>query len=337
MRTHPDADAFMRAYLEQPADATARLVFADWLEETGEPHSIAWAHYIRLMIEAARQQPESVECVRLIRRADDLAPDIRAQLTISAKKFVDYPKSLLQLLPAPNITVRLAQFEIPRQVLEIMPESVARENLVIPLDLQKRTLLVASADPHWYDTWQKLVFILNRDIVFVRAEREDVQRAINHWYGQTEVEVVDSILVDFTATASPYIRIEVPLEITDGNAPVVRLVNLLLQESTNLHADRILLYPDIDAVGVRYHINGEWTERDRIPIRLLRPVTTHLAIRAQIDPTRVFGHSPSADARVGEFLLGATDDPLRIRVTIQPSPDGPITQIDLHRNPETRP
>ena len=36
MTSHPDADAFMRAILRDPADVTTRLVFADWLEETGE-------------------------------------------------------------------------------------------------------------------------------------------------------------------------------------------------------------------------------------------------------------------------------------------------------------
>lgn len=327
----------MRACLEQPADATARLVFADWLEETGEPHSTAWAHYIRLMAEAARHEPGSVECGVLIRRAADLAPEIRARLTIRAKTFVDDPESLLQLLPAPSITVRLARFEIPRQALELVPEPVARENLVLPLDLQERMLLIAAADPDSYETCQKLEFILNCDIVSVRAECEDIQQAIDRGYGQTEVESVTEMLVEFADTERAYVRVAVPLEITEGDAPVVRLVNLLLQESVNLHADRILLYPDIDAMGVRYHINGAWTERDRLPIRLLRRTTARLAIMAQIDLTTVFGRSPSADVRVGEFLLGAANAPFRIRVTIQPSPDGPITQVDLHRSPEPHP
>src|SRR5262249_17894649 len=118
---------------------------------------------------------------------------IRANLTLPAALFVGYPKSLLQLLPAPNITVSLADFEIPRAVLELMPESVARENLVLPLDLQGQSLLIVASDPHSIDTIQKLQFILNKDIVAVRAEMDEIVAAINQHYGQTETESVSSI------------------------------------------------------------------------------------------------------------------------------------------------
>src|SRR6266542_6112212 len=113
MQKHPDADAFIRSYLEHPTDATSRLVFADGLEETGEPHNTAWAHFIRRRIEADRHPPDSRERRELDREADSYAPRIRANLTIPAALFVGYPKSLLQLLPAPNITVRLADFAVP--------------------------------------------------------------------------------------------------------------------------------------------------------------------------------------------------------------------------------
>src|SRR5262245_18465707 len=108
-----EADAFMRKYLARPTDVTARLVFADWLEETCEPHNAAWAYYIRLRAEAARYAPDSRERRELVRQADEYAPKIRANLSIPAQFFVGYPRSLLQLLPAANITVALEGFEVP--------------------------------------------------------------------------------------------------------------------------------------------------------------------------------------------------------------------------------
>lgn len=167
--------------------------FADWLDETGEAHNAAWASFIRLKAEADRHDFGSRERRELDRRADAFAPEIRARLTISAKRFVGYPESLLQLLPAPNITVRLAGFEVPLAVLELVPESVARENLVLPLDLQRNTLLFATTDPHNDDTAQKLQFILNKHIVLVTAAHGEVLDRINHLYGQSETESVDSV------------------------------------------------------------------------------------------------------------------------------------------------
>ena len=73
------------------------------------------------------------------------------------------------------------------------PESVARENLVLPLDLRGRTLLVATTEPHNFDTAQKLEFILNKDIVLVNAAPDEVLETINRLYGQSETVSVDSV------------------------------------------------------------------------------------------------------------------------------------------------
>ncbi|MCI0705454.1 MAG: TIGR02996 domain-containing protein [Planctomycetia bacterium] len=330
MFSHPDADAFMRKYLEQPTDTTTRLVFADWLEESGQKHNAAWAYYIRLNIEADRYPQRSRERRELHRQAEEYVPKIRAQLTISAKLFTDYPKSFLQLLPAPNITVRLANFEIPLAVLELMPESVARENLVLPLDMQGRTLLVAAADPHDFDTAQKLEFILNREIVLVGAAREDMQEAIDRAFGQNEVESVNEYLYEFPEPVftSPASQPSVELS-TLPNSPVVRLVNLIIQEAINLRADRILIFPDPDSVAVRYRIDDEWVERDRMPARLLGPVSARLAILAMIPVEWTFRNPPSLTPMTGVFPLQVHNIHFHIRVTIQPSPDGPTTQIDI--------
>jgi hypothetical protein len=74
-----------------------------------------------------------------------------------------------------------------------MPESVARENAVLPLHLRGRTLLVAAAEPCARDLIEKLEFILNGEVSAVRAELDDVRAAINRHYGMTETESIDSV------------------------------------------------------------------------------------------------------------------------------------------------
>jgi uncharacterized protein (TIGR02996 family) len=333
MRSHADADAFMRASLRQPEDVTARLVFADWLDETGGEHNAAWARFIRLKIEAAQHAPGSCERLALDRGAEVQAPLIRAKLTIPAQLFVDHPEELLQLLPAPNITVRLKEFEVPQQVLELLPESVARENDVITLDLRGRTLFIAGNDRRNLDTVQKLEFILNCKVILVQVELEDVQEAINRAFGWHATESVDSVLVEFVDTAGPFYHPAPDNWSTESDAPIVRLVNLIFTEATNMRADRILLYPDLGSVGVRYRIDNEWMERDQAPIRLLRPLVARIAIMAQIDFGRAFG--PGSEPLTGEVPLTIQNDRFRLGVTILPSPDGPTTQINISREPAT--
>ncbi|QDU23213.1 GspE/PulE/PilB domain-containing protein [Urbifossiella limnaea] len=97
----------------------------------------------------------------------------------------------------------------PPHVLELVPESVARENLVLPVRLDGETLFVAAADPNDLSVADKLTFILNKKIRLVGYPRAALIKAINEHYGQSETESVDSMLCEFTDTA---IDFDVPEE-----------------------------------------------------------------------------------------------------------------------------
>ncbi|AMV22870.1 hypothetical protein VT84_00560 [Gemmata sp. SH-PL17] len=104
----------------------------------------------------------------------------------------------------------------PRAVVELIPESVARENFVFPVALDGRTLHVATTDPSDILLRDKLSFIFNKDIRFIEYPHEDILRAINEHYGQSETQSVDSMLVEFTDTAIDFTRTE---DRSSGAAP----------------------------------------------------------------------------------------------------------------------
>src|SRR5215218_4337356 len=58
--------------------------------------------------------------------------------------------------------VNLEEIEIPKSVIELVPESVARENVVLPMALDGNVLKIITSDPTNYDIIQKLTFILNK-------------------------------------------------------------------------------------------------------------------------------------------------------------------------------
>jgi len=182
--------------------------------------------------------------------------------------------------------VDLAELEIPKSVIELVPESVARENMVLPLSLDGNTLKIITADPANYDTIQKLQFILNKDIVPVLAVPEQIQEAINRNYGQSETESVDSMLVEFTDTAIEFTQTESMSNFAsaeDSDAPVVRLCNLIIQEAISLRASDIHIEPFSDRIRIRYRIDGVLVERDAPQRRLLAPVLSRLKIMGSID------------------------------------------------------
>jgi type IV pilus assembly protein PilB len=80
--------------------------------------------------------------------------------------------------------VDLTNVTIPQSVIDLLPESVARENTVLLLAHEDRGIKLVIADPTDLDTIQKLQFILNKDVYPVLSSREQIVEAINRHYGR---------------------------------------------------------------------------------------------------------------------------------------------------------
>ena len=104
--------------------------------------------------------------------------------------------------------VDLSDQVIPPSVIELVPESVARENVILPLAEEGTALKVVVSDPLDLDTFDKLRFILNRKVDIALAPRELITEAINRHYGQMDGESADSMLQEFTDTAIDFTETE---------------------------------------------------------------------------------------------------------------------------------
>lgn len=215
--------------------------------------------------------------------------------------------------------IDLTSLEIPKAVIELVPESVARENLVLPLALEGNVMKIAMADPSNYDTVQKLQFVLNKDIVPVMAVTEQITDCINRNYGQTETESVDSMLVEFTDTQIEFTQLETGgggIAETESDAPVVRLSNLMIQEAVQQRASDIHVEPFVDRVRIRYRIDGVMVERDSVPRRLQAALLSRLKIMSSID---IAEKRRPQDGRIKMNIAGKHYD---LRVSVLPSVHG---------------
>lgn len=216
--------------------------------------------------------------------------------------------------------VNLTDMTIPPAVVEMVPESVARENIVIPLSQESGVLKIVISDPSDFETLQKLQFILNRDIQPVLAPREQIVEAINRHYGQTETESVDSMLSEFTDTQIDFTETESTsaghAAADDSDAPVVKLCNLIIQEAISLRASDIHIEPFADRVRVRYRIDGVLVERDSPPRRLLAPMISRLKIMGNMD---IAERRRPQDGRIKMTSKGRHFD---LRVSVLPTNHG---------------
>lgn len=216
-------------------------------------------------------------------------------------------------------SVSLVDVVIPPSVIELVPESVARENVVIPLSQENGALKIVVHDPTDFDTIQKLQFILNKDITPVLAAREQIVEAINRHYGQTETESVDSMLQEFTDTQIDFTETESTTNAAaaeDSDAPVVKLVNLIIQEAIALRASDIHIEPFADRVRVRYRIDGVLVERDSPPRRLLAPLVSRIKIMGSIDI------SEKRRPQDGRIKMMVNSQHFDLRVSILPTTHG---------------
>ncbi len=215
--------------------------------------------------------------------------------------------------------IDLTEVTIPAAVVELVPESVARENVVLPMSQENGALKIIMSDPSDFDTVQKLQFILNKDIQPVLAAREQIVEAINRHYGQSETESVDSMLAEFTDTAIDFTETEATgmAGASDENdAPVVKLVNLIIQEAVSLRASDIHVEPFADRVRIRYRIDGMLVERDSPPRRLLSPMNSRIKIMGSID---IAEKRRPQDGRIKLNLQGKHFD---LRVSFLPTNNG---------------
>ena len=221
--------------------------------------------------------------------------------------------------------VDLQEIEIPAGVVELVPESLARENFVMPMSQDGGVIKVIMHDPMNFETIDKLRFVLNRELSIALAPKEMIVEAINRYYGSStqETESVDSMLQEFTDTAIDFSEDAgggraggAHNTLEEGDAPVIRLVQLIIEEAVKMRASDIHIEPFADRVRIRYRIDGVCMERDSPPKRLLGSMVSRLKIMGSID---IAEKRRPQDGRIKVHVAGKDID---LRVSIIPTVHG---------------
>src|SRR5262245_54737731 len=221
--------------------------------------------------------------------------------------------------------VELREIEIPPTVVELVPESLARENIVMPLAQESGTIKVIMYNPMDFEQIEKLRFVPNREIEVALAPKEAILEAINRYYGgsTSETESVDSMLQEFTDTAIDFAEDGSARSSTggtntleEGDAPVIKLVHLIIQEAVQMRASDIHIEPFTDRIRIRYRIDGVCIERESPPRRLLGSIVSRLKIMGSID---IAEKRRPQDGRIKILAAGKDID---LRVSILPTVHG---------------
>jgi type IV pilus assembly protein PilB len=148
-----------------------------------------------------------------------------------------------------------------------------------------------------------------------------ITEAINKHYGQIDGESADSMLQEFTDTAIDFT--ETTQETTgaeevvdEASAPIVRLVQLIINEAVQLRASDIHIEPFEDRLRIRYRIDGILIERDSPPKRLASALLSRIKILAKMD---IAERRRPQDGRI---KITAASKDIDLRVSVLPSSHG---------------
>jgi type IV pilus assembly protein PilB len=183
-------------------------------------------------------------------------------------------------------TVNLEEYEIDAEILKLVPKEPCERHKVIPVSRTGNALIVAMADPTNLNAIDDLKFLTGYNIEPVIASETAIHAAIEKYYnaGPSYDEVMagfDETEIAFTGEEDEVNLME--LEKATEDAPVVRLVNMMLLNAIKKGASDIHIEPYEKKLRVRYRVDGVLTEEMTPPLKLRNAITSRIKIMASLD------------------------------------------------------
>ena len=183
-------------------------------------------------------------------------------------------------------TVNLEEYEIEADILKLVNREQCEKHRVIPISRAGSSLVVAMADPTNLNAIDDLKFLTGYNIEPVIASETAIVAAVEKYYnaGPSYDEVMsgfDESEIDFTGDEEDINLME--LEKASEDAPVVRLVNMILLSAIKKGASDIHIEPYEKKLRVRYRVDGVLIEEMTPPLKLKNAIVSRLKIMASLD------------------------------------------------------
>jgi type IV pilus assembly protein PilB len=183
-------------------------------------------------------------------------------------------------------SIDLDQFEIEAAVIQLIPEDVAVKHTVIPVNRAGSTLILATADPSNIFAIDDIKFLTGYNIQAVVASEDAIKRAIDRYYDKSSS--LEDVMGDFDDSDIDLIHDQDDVDVGElakasEDAPVVKLVNLILTDAVKKNASDIHIEPYEKHFRARYRIDGVLYEVMKPPMKLKNAITSRVKIMAELD------------------------------------------------------
>ena len=209
-------------------------------------------------------------------------------------------------------TISLADYDIDPTVIKIIPPEVVQKYNVIPVNRAGSTLIVAVSDPSNLFAIEDIKFMTSYNVEMVVTGETDIKGAIDKYYDQSAslADVMDNLDMEDLELVDTEEEVDVSsLERATEDAPVVKLVNLILMDAIKKKASDIHIEPYEKTFRVRYRIDGVLYEVMKPPMKLKNAITSRIKIMAELD---IAERRLPQDGRIKIKLGGGRDMDYRV-------------------------
>ncbi len=208
--------------------------------------------------------------------------------------------------------VDLGETVIDKEAVALVSEALAKKHELIPIKIEKNRLTIAMADPLNFYAIDDVKNASGMDPLVVITPKKDILNAIDRYYGSKIAEkAFEDLKKEYNsinlASLSEISASEV------ANAPVVRLINSILQHAVKSNASDIHIEPTVKNLKVRFRIDGQLQDV------MASSMTAHSAIITRI---KIMGGMDIAEKRIpqdGRVELEIDDMSIDLRISLLPT------------------
>ena len=183
--------------------------------------------------------------------------------------------------------ISLKDFDVDDEVIKLIPKTIAEKHQVVPVNRAGSSLIIAMSDPSNIFAIDEIKFHTGYNVEPVVASEQAIKEAIERYYAEKGPSY-DELMQGFDDSEVSIIEAQdgeevVDLEKSAGEAPVVKLVNLILLDAIKKGASDIHVEPYEKDFRVRFRIDGVLYEVMKPPMKLKSAIISRLKIMSELD------------------------------------------------------
>jgi len=221
--------------------------------------------------------------------------------------------------------INLAYFEVDASVVKLIPQETAKRYQILPLSRVGASLTIAMVDPTNVFAMDDIKFMTGFNIEPVVASESAIMEGIEKAYGSTQQEDMEKVMQSVADMGEADVELQAEeeqlalseLEKSADEAPIVKLVNLILTDAVKRGASDIHIEPYEKEYRVRFRIDGMLQSIMNPPYKLKDAITSRIKIMAKLDISEK--RLPQDGRIMLKMSIGGKKKQLDYRVSVLPT------------------